>query len=73
MSDNNSDDGTSPEHNRPWELPYELGDNGLAPDQRHETLTSFREYIERQVHSFLGYQANQHAEYSTSCRGCWTM
>jgi histidine decarboxylase len=65
MSDNNSDDGASPEHNGPWELPFELGDNGLAPDQRHETLTSFREYIERQVHSFLGYQANQHAEYST--------
>lgn len=47
-----------------WQLPYPLGDNGLTPEQRHETVASYRQYIEHQVGSFLGYQANQHAEYS---------
>jgi histidine decarboxylase len=58
--------GPDPETGPPvrWKRPYSLGDNGLTPDQRNETMASYREYIERQVHSFLGYQANQHAEYS---------
>ena len=58
--------GPDPDTGQPgrWERPYSLGDNGLTPDQRNETMASYRKYIERQVHSFLGYQANQHAEYS---------
>jgi len=47
-----------------WELPCRLGDNGLTPAQRDQTITGYRRYIEGQVGSFLGYQANQHAEYS---------
>ncbi|MFZ3270821.1 MAG: pyridoxal-dependent decarboxylase [Mycobacterium sp.] len=75
MSDNNSDDGhvtsrpgkvgASPEQYGQWKPAHSLGDDGLTPHQLSETLKGFQGYIEEQVHSFLGYQANQHAEYST--------
>jgi len=47
-----------------WQLPFPLGDNGLPASQREETMASYRQYIECQVRSFIGYQTNQDAEYS---------
>jgi len=52
------------EHKDRWKLPYPLRDNGLTPAQRDETIGGYREYIQHQADSFLGYQANQHAEYA---------
>jgi len=61
----NGDDRNDTAHQpEPWKRPYPLGENGLTPAQRDETMAGYRKYIERQVDSFLGYQANQHAEYS---------
>jgi len=54
----------STEHTSGWTLPFSLGDHGLAPAEREETLSGYRKYIEQQSKSFLGYQANQHASYS---------
>jgi histidine decarboxylase len=51
-------------HTGGWTLPFSLSDSGLTPTERDETLTRYREYIEHQAQSFLGYQANQHAQYS---------
>jgi histidine decarboxylase len=48
-----------------WQLPFPLGDGGLSEHQRAQTLAGYRDYIHRQVQHFLGYQANQHAGYSS--------
>jgi histidine decarboxylase len=56
--------GAGPPDPGHWELPHRLGDDGVPASQRATTISEYRAYIDRQVHSFLGYQANQHADYS---------
>jgi histidine decarboxylase len=59
-----SDLPRSQEQKDSWRLPFPLGDDGLTEAQREQTIVGYRQYIERQIDSFLGYQASQHAEYS---------
>jgi histidine decarboxylase len=47
-----------------WALPFSLGEDGLAEAEREQTLASYRQYINSQAASFLGYPASEHAEYS---------
>jgi histidine decarboxylase len=56
--------GAGPPNPGRWELPHRLSKDGVPASERAATIAAYRTYIERQVDSFLGYQANQHADYS---------
>lgn len=54
----------STDDNDRFQIPFPLGDNGLTEPQRQKTIEAYRQYIDRQVDSFIGYQANEHAAYA---------